>query len=409
MFLRNVVPTFLFLSFLVRGIFASDISLQLYAPSAILIDAKTGSVLYEKDADLKIPPASLTKVMTLYLAYKAIEEGHFKLSSQMDVSSRANFRNQERGSSIMYLETQQKPTLYDLLLGLAIASGNDAAVAVAENLSGSVASFTQQMNAKLSEWGLENTSFVDPSGISSNNVTTARDLSIVAQKYLQDYPQALGQLHSVEGFVYPRRETWAPRGRKWHYNFKNRIPLLSSYEGVDGLKTGYIRESGYNLISTAERGHTRLLGVALGITAPGIQTGDSRRASDMKQLFDYGFENFETIDVSQLILNASPAFHVLGGKQRGVRVSPREAVFVTTKKNHLPVSLKELKRHRWYVCGPIKKGSVIKTIPLNVERLDGSTVQVKLEFVAMETIKATNWVLWLQDYSTYLLKRVLGS
>lgn len=382
---------------------------DLYAQSAILIDAYTDEVLYEKDPEVAIPPASLTKIMTLYLAYEALEEGRFRLSSRMNVSSRANFKNQERGSSIMYLEPGQAPTMYDLLLGLAIASGNDAAVAVAENLSGSVEAFVVRMNEKTKEWGLKNTFFVDPSGISEMNRVTAKDFAIVAQKYLQDFPQALQQIHNVKVFVYPRRENWASNGHKWHYTFKNRIPLLANYEGADGLKTGYIRESGYNLISTAQRGQTRLIGVLLGVSALGVQTGDARRTNDMVKLMDYGFENFETIDVSRLILDASPTLRVLGGRQRSVQVALRNPVYVTTRKDELPVSLRELTKHSWYVCGPITTGKVIKGIPVNVQKLDGSQAHLKLEFIAQENVRASSWVLWLQDYSTYFLKKIFGS
>lgn len=376
---------------------------ELYAKSAILMDANTGYVIFEKEADAEIPPASLTKIMTLYLAYQAIKEGRFELGSGMTVSQRANFRTQERGSSVMYLEPGQRPTLFDLMLGLAVVSGNDAAVAVAENLSGSVEKFVRQMNQKAESWGLDQVFFVDPSGISPRNKVTARQYVLVVQKYLHDFPQALQQIHNVKVFVYPRRENWSPRGRKWHYTFYNKTPLLFDYEGADGLKTGYISASGYNLASTAQRGDTRLLGVVLGVRAPGVNTGNARRAQDMMRLMDYGFDHYESVNVNRYLLNALPPVRVLGGQSRTVKLEPINPVYITLRKGETPVSLKELKEIRWFIDAPFGENEVVRKVNLNVQSVSG-VQKLKLEFVSKQAVKMTNWLLWLQDYSTYLLK-----
>ncbi|MGL4524154.1 MAG: serine hydrolase [Spirochaetia bacterium] len=386
---------------------AQVVDLDLHARSAILIDATTGTILYEKDADIAIPPASLTKVMTLYLAYQALADGRFNYGSPMMVSTRADFRNQEKGSSIMYLETGQRPTLYDLMLGLAIASGNDAAVALAENFSGNIQSFVRQMNRQAKAWNLENVNFVDPSGIGEKNSITAREFSVIAMRYIQDFPQSLSELHKVEQMVYPRRENWALKGRKWHNSFVNKTPLLGKFDGLDGLKTGYIRESGYNLVSTAQRGETRLIGVLLGVNAPGVQTGDRRRQEDMRRLFEYGFEHFETIEIGSTVLKIAPQMHVFGGQKRSADFYAIKPRYVTVEKGKLPFSLKEIERLDWFVCAPLKAGVGVKKEHINISVL-GKEETIQLEFASKESIRRAPFLLWLEDYSTYLFKRVFS-
>ncbi len=406
MFLR-IFSLSLYLAVICSVLCAQDFNAEdLYAQSAILMDANTGYIIFEKDADKQIPPASLTKIMTLYLIYQAIEEGRFELGSKMTVSRRAGYRAQEKGSSVMFLEPGQKPTLFDLMLGLAVASGNDAAVAVAENLSGSVENFVKQMNHTAASWGLKQVFFVDSSGISPKNKVSAREYAIVVQKYLHDFPQALDQIHNVKVFVYPRRENWAPKGRRWHYTFDNKIPLLFDYEGADGLKTGYISESGYNLASTAQRGDTRLLGVVLGVRAPGVNTGNARRKEDMRRLMDYGFAHYESVNVNRYLLETLPPVRILGGQRRTIKLEPKNPVYITLKKGEIPVPLKELKKIHWFIDAPFDKNEVVKKVNLNVESISGMQ-KLKLEFVSTKAVKMTNWLLWLQDYSTYLLKSCL--
>lgn len=406
---RRIILSAVFLRIFLCGaaLAGEDINPEdLHARAAVLMDANTGYVIFEKNADEQIPPASLTKIMTLYLAYQAVAEGRFRLESPMKVSRRADFRAQERGSSVMYLEPGQKPTLLDLMTGLALASGNDAAVAVAENLHGSVKDFVKAMNQTTESWGLDQIFFADPAGISPLNKVTARQYAVVVQKYLHDFPEALRQIHGLKAFVYPRRENWPAKGRKWHHTFENRIPLLFEYEGADGLKTGYISESGYNLASTARRGDTRLLGVLLGVQAPGIHTGNARRSEDMMRLMDYGFSHYESVNVNRYLMEVLPPVRVFGGAERTIALKADRPVYITLKKGEEFISREELRKIRWFVAAPFKENEVVKKVNLNVQSVKGKE-NLKLKFISARSVKISNWLLWLQDYSTYLLKNCL--
>jgi D-alanyl-D-alanine carboxypeptidase (penicillin-binding protein 5/6) len=185
----------------------------------------------------------------------------------------------------MFLGPDQTVTWRDLLLGLAVDSGNDAAVALAENVSGSVEDFVAEMNAQCARLGMSRTYFVEPSGYNEHSLTTARDFARFIWFYLRTWPGAIEQYHSVAKFVWPRQE-----GQREIVQY-NRNRLLHSYPGADGLKTGYIDESGYNLAYTAVRDGMRLIGVILG------GTGDLPRFNDAKLLLDYGFDQYRLVEL----------------------------------------------------------------------------------------------------------------
>jgi D-alanyl-D-alanine carboxypeptidase (penicillin-binding protein 5/6) len=191
----------------------------------------------------------------------------------------------------MFLAEGQKPTLRDLLLGLAVPSGNDAAVAVALRFAPSVRDFAGMMNLEAANLGLVKTRFVEPSGISERNMTTAREFASFCRFYLQAHPDALREYHSVLEFAYPRPENGAGASKAIVQH--NRNTLLGRFEGVDGLKTGYIDESGYNIALTAGRGGTRFIAVILG--APAAPGGDRLRDADGRELLRWAFANYKTV------------------------------------------------------------------------------------------------------------------
>lgn len=269
----------------------------LAARSAILIDATTGTVLYEKAPDEEIPPASLTKLMTIHVALEETESGRASLDEIVPIMREAWAVNQPWGSSLMFLAPGQVVTLRELLLGLAVASGNDAAVAVAVHLAGSVPGFVDRMNKEAAEFGLKKTRFAEPSGISEFNMTTARDFAAFSREYLLRHPKALKDFHSVREFSFPKPENLPETFRADPGTIvqQNRNMLLNEIEGVDGLKTGFIIESGYNLALTAERGGTRLLAVLLGGPGTSSLRGGRIRADDGEKLLTWGFDRFRTI------------------------------------------------------------------------------------------------------------------
>lgn len=235
--------------------------------SAILMDTTTGRILYEQHPDRRIQPASLTKVLSLYVAYNAISAKKVNYSSVVKVSPRAA----STGGSRMGLRAGDRVTLDKLFYGMAVASGNDASVAVAERVSGSTGAFVRQMNALARRLGMKNSHFVNVHGLpDKNQYTTARDMLKLARSYHAAYPRA-------------RRYHLAPTVTHHGRTEPNHNPLVRSYQGVLGLKTGWVNAAGYNIIATARRkGHT-LIGVILG--APNT----SVRSAEIRRLLNAGF------------------------------------------------------------------------------------------------------------------------
>lgn len=271
------------------------------ARSAILIESLTGTVLFEKNSQESIPPASMTKLMSLYVVYKKIEEGKASKDEIILVSKNADFRSLPPHSSLMFLEEGQEVSLHDLMLGLAVPSGNDAAIAIAEKIAGSVEGFVQLMNSEAEELGLRSLYFEDASGLSDKNRVTARDFVKFCSEYISRFPEAINELHSVGSFTYPQKENWNINGSSVYGSITqyNRNNLLTTYAPVDGLKTGYIDESGYNIALTAkiedQENGRRLIAVLLGGPGENSIEGSFLRAIDGINLLSYGFYNFKNV------------------------------------------------------------------------------------------------------------------
>lgn len=217
--------------------------------AAMVMDTETSRVLFAQEADMPIAPASLTKVLTLYLVYEKLKSGSLKPEQAIPVPSDAA----HIGGSNMRLHSGETVILDELIKGIAIASANDGCVAIAEYLgNGDAGLFVQAMNAKAKELGMTSSYFVNPNGLpAEGQVTTARDMAILAQAYLKRFPETLA-VHSMTEFTHNNRVR------------HNSNTLLGRVEGVDGLKTGFVCASGYNIVVTAKRGGTRLVAVVLG-------------------------------------------------------------------------------------------------------------------------------------------------
>jgi D-alanyl-D-alanine carboxypeptidase (penicillin-binding protein 5/6) len=255
--------------------------------AAVLMDAATETVLYSFNPGLSVPPASLTKLMTIHLVLEAIKDGRASGSEIIIPPPESWALSQPFRSSLMFLDRDQRVSLDDILLGLAVSSGNDAAAAAALRFAPSLDGFALLMNAEAERLGLASTRFVEPSGFSSANRTTAMDFARFCSMYTALHPQALFRLHSAREFSYPKNIN-AVSGRARTIVQFNHNPLIG-VGGVDGLKTGYIPEAGYNIALTALRNETRLVAVLLG--AP----GETERAVDGKVLLDWGFRSFKTL------------------------------------------------------------------------------------------------------------------
>ncbi|MGO9136640.1 MAG: D-alanyl-D-alanine carboxypeptidase family protein [Syntrophales bacterium] len=235
--------------------------IKLKAKSAILINDNSGTILYAKNPDRPMQPASLTKILSLYLVNEAIIEGRIHPADKVKISANA----QITGGSSMYLVDETEVSLDDLIKGMAVVSANDASVAVAEHLGGSINNFVRMMNAKAKALNMKRSHFVNPNGLpAKGQVTTARDILKLSRAYIRDFPQAL-QIHSMQEYTFA------------NITQRNSNTLLTQCGDVDGLKTGFVRAAGFHLVATAKRGETRLIAVVMGEKNPRIRTQDTTR------------------------------------------------------------------------------------------------------------------------------------
>jgi len=305
---------------------ASSGFLELYSQSAVVMDAETGTIVFSKNPDDEIPPASLTKLMTMHLVLKEVASGRASLNEIITPPPESWAVNQLPGSSLMYLAQGQTLSLRELMLGMAIFSGNDAAAAAALRLAPTVEEFTRIMNMEAASMGLKKTRFVDASGYSEENMTTAREFAALCRLYLLAHPETLRDFHSVREFAYPLAENVPPErranpGTRLH---RNNNTLLGRVAGVDGLKTGYIPESGYNIALTAERNGTRFIAVILG--GPSEWGGDRKRDIDGEKVLEWAFERYKTIRPD---VGALEPVHVWKGKDNYADIVPEEPLNFT--------------------------------------------------------------------------------
>ena len=283
------------------------------AKSHYLVDFSTDRVLSANAADEQLAPASLTKLMTAYVVFGALESGRIRLDERAHVSTRA----WRTGGTRMFIDVNSDVGIDDLLHGLLIQSGNDAAVALAEHVAGSVDAFVFEMNAAAQKLGMRNTVFKNPHGLPARgHYTTARDLAVLAKAIIDEFPDFYG--------IYAERE--------YSYNGiaqNNRNALLSRDPSVDGLKTGYTESAGYCLVSSAKRDSMRLIAVVLGAPSPRVRNDGAQK------LLDYGFANFEThklYSAGQELDNA----RVWGGEVEFARLGLTEDIYVTIPRGSYP-------------------------------------------------------------------------
>lgn len=270
-----------------------------YAPgakSAILIDSATGKVLYEKNADEMLAPASMTKLGSMLIIMEAIDNGSLSLDDEVTISEEAA----NMGGSQVFLEAGEVYTVHDLLKGVAIASGNDAVVALAEKVAGSQNEFVTMMNERFKEIGAKNTNFVNAHGLDAEgHYSTARDMSIIARELLK-HEKILEYTSIYEEYLEKNDGT-----KTWLVNTNK---LVRFYDGVDGLKTGYTTTAGYCLTATASKDNFRLISVVMG------EETSEARSSDTVKMLNYGFNTYK-INVIKKNDEVLGKVRVDGGKQ----------------------------------------------------------------------------------------------
>lgn len=258
--------------------------LNLDVKSAVLIDADTGKVLYEQDSHKELPPASVTKVMTMLLTLEAVEAGKAKLSDQVTVSERAA----SMGGSQMYMEVGEVHTLEELLQGIAIVSANDACVAAAEYIAGSEEVFVEKMNARAAELGLRDTHFVNTNGLPvAEHYTSAYDIAVMSRLLLK-HEETQKWFHTWQTTI----KVGLP-GKEKEFGLTNTNKLIKQYPGANGIKTGFTQEAGFCLSASAEKEDTTLIAVVLGAKTSKI------RFEEVSKLLNYGFANYSSVTLAE--------------------------------------------------------------------------------------------------------------
>ena len=309
--LKNTLNSLILSISLIFFTFNSN-AIESIAKTALLIDLSTGEVLLDKNSEERTYPSSMTKIMTALMAFEKIKDGTLSMDQEFLISKKA----WKMGGSKMFIEVDKKVKVSDLLLGVVVQSGNDASIAIAEGISGSEETFAIEMNNLAKRIGLTNTNFVNSSGWpNDNHYTTAKDLAKIAEYTLNEHPE-LYEMYAITEFTYS--------GIKQD----NRNPLLYSFDGADGFKTGHTQAAGYGLVGSAERGGRRLL-----LVLNGLETSRSR-AQESLRLMDWGFNNFQLVDFykqGEIVIEASTWL----GKQEKVRLSSQQDISISIPKTHL--------------------------------------------------------------------------
>jgi D-alanyl-D-alanine carboxypeptidase (penicillin-binding protein 5/6) len=371
------------------------------ARAAVLEDAASGKILFAYHPDLPLAPASLTKLVTLHLTYRQIAAGALGAGQLVAVPPEASWRSQEAGSSLMFLEPGQRVTVSELMQGLAVSSGNDAASALACAVAGNIPSFVELMNREMRRLGHNALRFVDPSGLSAANTVTARDFAAFCRDYIRLHPDSLADLHARRSLTYPLPANLpagptadppagaGPAASAWPdpgappipIRQNNRNLLLWEYPGLDGLKTGYIEEAGYNIAATARRGDMRLIAVVLGVPAPDHARGGRRRADAAAALLDYGFAGFATLRPDPPPLGAA---RVWKGRQRTVDPVPDRELVLTVPRDLLRAPLTFETRLEGRLIAPVRTGQKVGELDV----LAGDSLLERYTLLASRDVEA---------------------
>lgn len=326
----------------------------------LLKDFNSGHVIAAQNATTRIEPASLTKIMTAYLSFKAVRNGHLQLTQTLPVSEAA----WKVEGSKMFIEPNKPVTVDELLHGMIIQSGNDASIALAEGIASTEVLFAQMMNKEAQRLGMNNTHYVNATGLPDpQHYTTAEDLSILASALIRDFPEDYKRLYSVKEYAYN--------------NIKqpNRNRLLWLDPNVDGMKTGHTESAGYCLISSAKRDNTRRISVVLG--AP----SDAARATESQKLLNYGFQFFD----STLVYKRGQPINQLRvwkGNDNMVISTVASDVYLTLPKGER-ANVKAVISSKQPLIAPIKKGQAIGTVQF---MLNGKTI-AQHSIVASKTVE----------------------
>lgn len=378
--MKKFICMFLFLIIPI-SVKALDTDLTPNASSSILIEFETGETIYEKNSHEKLHPASMTKIMSMLIIMEHIDEGKIKWDDLVTASPNAS----GMGGSQILLETGEQMSVYDLFKGIAVASGNDAVVAMAEFIAGTEEAFVEMMNNKAKDLNLNDTNFKNVHGLDdANHYSSAHDMAIMARELLKH--EKVLEFTSIY-------EDYLRKGTDKEFWLVNTNKLVRFYSGADGLKTGYTKEAGYCLTATAKKNDMRLIAVAM--KEPDSKT----RNEEVTALLDYGFAQYTTekilskdkiIDKKQVEL----------GKKEKVEIVPIENITILNKKTDKKINpIFETKINN--LKAPIKKGDIVGTITIKYENNSR-----KVNLTVNEDIKKCNI---FESYIRNLKKIILGN
>ena len=337
--MKKILLIFIISFFFIKSVYAEDLKLTENAKSSILIEASTGEIIHSKNENEKLAPASMTKIMSLIIIMEEIEKENLKLDEEITVSLNAS----KMGGSQIYLEKGEKMTVDDLLKAICVGSANDAVVALSERIAGSEEAFVFKMNRKAKELGLKNTNFKNATGLdTANHYSSAYDMATMARELVRHK-----KILEYSGIY----ETYLRQNTNKKFWLVNTNKLIKTYDGMDGLKTGYTKEAGYCLTATAKRNDMRLISVIMG------EETSQDRNEEITRMLDYGFNTYKV----EKFLSKNQRVGELKndkGNLTKVNVIPKEDINVLNKKG-------KNKRKLTYKLNitknklPIKKGNII--------------------------------------------------
>lgn len=356
-------------------------AIEVNAPQAYMVDLQTGTVLLEKNADQKMTPASMSKIMTAHLIFEGLKSGAYKLTDKFPVSEKA----WRMGGTKMFLQVNTDATIEELLYGVIVSSGNDASVALAEGVSGSEADFAEEMTRKAHEMGAKNSNFVNASGWpEEDHFSTARDLALMAERTINDFPKEYEKYYAVKEYTYN--------------NIKqgNRNTLLYKNMGADGVKTGH-SDKGYGSVTSAKQGDRRLILVINGL--PSMKARDQEATALMTWGFNH-FKNYklfgknDTIDVAD----------VWGGAEKTVPLVSGKDIILTLPRSQRK-NLKVKISYDSPVTAPLKAGDKVGTIEVTIPEKGVET----LPLIVAKDVEQAGFFDRISNSTHYLLYGKHGS
>jgi D-alanyl-D-alanine carboxypeptidase (penicillin-binding protein 5/6) len=359
--------------------FAKESSVELAdrAKSAVLIERDTGTILYDKNSDQKLPPASMTKIMTMLLIMEALEKNQIKMDEKVRTSEYAA----SMGGSQIFLEPGEEMTVEQMLKGIAIGSGNDASVAMAEKIAGSAEAFVEMMNKKVEELGLKNTHFKNPTGLpEADHYSSAQDMALMAKELLK-YEEITKYTGKYEDYL---RE-----GTDKKFWLVNTNRLVKFYPGVDGVKTGFTNEAKYCLTATAKKDNMRVIAVVFGADTP------KDRNAQVTKMLDYAFSQYQTHPLfkkDQILTKMK----VSKGSENEANLMTSEPISILTKKGENVDDVTQEIVMKKDVRAPIKRGDELGSLQLKKDE----KIIAESKLVAEKNIDEASW--WK------LFKRVMG-